>query len=124
MSPASHKHDPALRRRLYVVHLLSMFDHGCDTCRYVARIHLWASRSNRPPIICEREFADECELIETINPFLPPGSDVRDVFGQIESPSGFLYLLRLSSTEARQFGWRCESPHGIHRRGSIDINRD
>ena len=54
----------------------------------------------------ERAFADECELIATINPLLPPGSDIRDVFDHIESPNGFYYLLHLRSEEAAQLGWR------------------
>ena len=49
---------------------------------------------------------DEYELIETINPLLPHGSDVRDVLSHIESPDGFIYLLYLSSEEAERLGWR------------------
>ena len=54
----------------------------------------------------ERVFTDEYELIETINPLLPQGSDVRNVISHIESPDGFLYLLYLSSEEANSLGWR------------------
>ena len=54
----------------------------------------------------ERVFTDEYELIETMNPLLPHGSDVRDVISHIESPDGFLYLLYLSSEEAGSLGWR------------------
>ncbi len=49
---------------------------------------------------------DEYELTEALNPLLPHGSDVRDVLSHIESPEGFLYLLNLSSEEARRLGWR------------------
>lgn len=49
---------------------------------------------------------DEYELIETINPLLPRGSDIRDVLSHIESPDGFLYLLYLSAEEANRLGWR------------------
>ena len=105
MSRAGHPHDRSPRRRLYVVHLLSELDHECETCRYIARIRPWTARTSRRAACCERAFADECELIATINPLLPRGSDVRDVFVHIESSNGFLYLLRLSSAEARQLGW-------------------
>jgi hypothetical protein len=54
----------------------------------------------------ERAFGDECELIATINPLLPPGSDVRDGFDHIESPNGFDYLLHLSAEQAGQLGWQ------------------
>jgi hypothetical protein len=57
-------------------------------------------------------FADECELIAVINPLLPNGSDVRDVFEHIETPNGFFYLLRLSDEEAAQLGWRDELTAG------------
>ncbi len=106
MSPAWHRHDTAPRRRLYVVHLLSVLDYECQACRYIARIRPWAARTSGVHENCERTFADERELIATINPLLPRGSDVRDVFGHIESPNGFLYLLRLSGAEARHLGWR------------------
>lgn len=108
MRPADSQNDPAPRRRLYVVHLLCRLEQGSETCRYVARIRPWAAHSSRPVATCERCFADECELIATVNPLLPHGSDVRDVFGHIESPTGFLYLLRLSNAEAGQFGWRVD----------------
>jgi hypothetical protein len=54
----------------------------------------------------ERIFADEYALIATINPLLPSGSDVRDVFSHIESPDGFYYILELRGEEAQQLGWR------------------
>lgn len=118
MSPAGHQHDPAPRRRLYVVHLLSGLDHECQECRYIARLRPWAARTSSQVRNSERTFADECELIATINPLLPRGSDVRDVFGHIESPNGFLYLLRLSGAEARQLGWRDDSDSGDPRKGA------
>ena len=60
----------------------------------------------RPRRTRERVFTDECELIETINPLLPRGSDVRDVLTHIESPDGFLYLLHLKSEQPAGLGWR------------------
>lgn len=72
----------------------------------MARISPWAGRRNSRTGIIERVFADECELIEAINPLLPHGSDVRDIFEHIESSNGFFYLLRLSSEEAAQLGWQ------------------
>lgn len=53
----------------------------------------------------ERTFADDNELIATVNPLLPEGSDIRDIFEHIETPNGFYYLLHLSSDEARELGW-------------------
>ncbi len=114
MSPADYQHDQPPRRRLFVIHLLSCLDHECQTCRYIARIRPWATRTSNPAVYCERTFADECELIATVNPLLPHGSDVRDVFGHVESPNGFLYLLRLSGAEARQLGWRDDPGSGEH----------
>lgn len=105
MSAAARQQDPPLRRRLYVVHLLSVVDQECRTCRYITRIRPWVARMSGPLAYFERTFSDECELIATINPLLPQGSDIRDVFEHIESSNGFLYLLRLSSAEARQLGW-------------------
>ena len=112
MSPVGHQHDPTTRRRLYVVHLLAVHHHECETCRYIARIRPWTARTSRASELFERSFEDECELIAAINPLLPHGSDVRDVFEHIESPSGFLYLLRLSRAEAMQLGWRPDPSRG------------
>ena len=106
MSPAAQKHDPEPPRRRYLVQLLCLLDRGCEGCCYIARIRPWAARSGIHIQTRERAFTDECELIATINPLLPPGSDVRDVFDHIESPNGFFYLLHLSSEEAGQLGWR------------------
>jgi hypothetical protein len=106
MSPTVQKRNPAPARRRYLVHLLCALDRECEGCRYIARIHPWAARSGVHAETRERVFADECEFIATINPLLPRGSDIRDVFDHIESPNGFFYLLHLSSEEAGQLGWR------------------
>lgn len=108
MNPAEQKHNPEPPRRRYLVHLLCVADREGESCRYIARICPWAVRSGVHVETRERNFADECELIATINPLLPRGSDVRDVFGHIENPNGFFYLLHLSSEEAGQLGWRRE----------------
>lgn len=92
-------------RRRYLVHLLCMREPEGERCRYVARVRPWAARGSVHLQCGERAFEDDCELIAAINPLLPPGSDVRDVFGDIESPSGFYYLLRLSEEQAQQLGW-------------------
>ena len=105
MNPATQKHGPPPPRRRYLVHLSCVLGGGCERCSYIARIRPWAARSGRHAELRERAFADECELIATINPLLPSGSDVRDVFDHIESPNGFFYLLHLSSEEAGQLGW-------------------
>lgn len=97
---------PSIRR--YLVHLLCAHDAANEGVRYIARIQLWATRGGSRTGTVERSFADECELIEVINPLLPHGSDVRDVFEHIESPNGFFYLLHLRSEEAAQLGWRAE----------------
>jgi len=105
MTPTvNNKHSTAQRRR-YLVHLLYLPDE--ENCPlYVARIRPWHVRNPTIADIGQRIFADDCELIETVSPLLPPGSDVRDVFGQIESPSGFFYLLHLSIEQAMKLGWR------------------
>jgi hypothetical protein len=94
------------RRRRYLVNLCCVHDEGSGACRYVARIQLWTTRSSIHTKRYERVFTDEHELIETINPLLPHGSDVRNVISHIETPDGFLYLLYLSSKEASSLGWR------------------
>lgn len=94
--------------RRFLVHLLCVFEGSSDNFRYIARIRPWAARGSFRTESLERVFADECELIEAINPLLPHGSDVRDVFEHIESPHGFFYILRLSGEEAAQLGWRRE----------------
>ena len=93
-------------KRRYLVHLFSVHDESNDACRYFARIWLWASRINLQAETHERSFSDQCEFIATLNRLLPNGSDVRDVLNHIESPDGFLYLLRLSPEEAANLGWR------------------
>jgi hypothetical protein len=94
------------RRRRYLIHLCCRYDEGSRACRYVARIQLWATRSSVHTKTHERVFTDEYELIETINPLLHRGSDVRNVISHIENPDGFIYLLCLSSEEANCLGWR------------------
>ena len=99
------KADSALPRRRYLVHLLSVSKLEDEACGYMARIRPYAPRSRFDAQARERAFADECELIAVVNPLLPAGSDVRDVFDHIESPNGFFYLLHLSTEEASQLGW-------------------
>lgn len=105
MSQSTHKDLSPLRRR-YLVHLFCTRDESIDGGRYFARIRPWATRMIARTETHERVFSDECDLIETINPLLPRGSDVRDVLSHIESPDGFLYLLHLSSEQAGSVGWR------------------
>jgi hypothetical protein len=106
MNPTGPKtvSQPAYRR--YVVHILCMRDHGDQPCHYVVRIRPSAARIAHQPEAHEKVFADEYELIAAINPLLPSGSDVRDVFSHIDSPPGFFYILSLSAKEASQLGWR------------------
>jgi len=106
MSRSAQKRNRVLRRRRYLVHLCCEHDDSSRPCRYVARIHLWATRSSVQMKTHERVFTDEYELIEIINPLLSQGSDVRNVISHIEKPEGFLYLLYLSSEEANSLGWR------------------
>jgi hypothetical protein len=106
MNRPAQKLNRVPRRRRYLVHLCCAHDEGSRACRHVARIQLWTTRSSVRAKTQERVFTDEYELIETINPLLPHGSDVRNVISHIESPDGFLYLLYLSSEEAGSLGWR------------------
>jgi hypothetical protein len=105
MSSPGQKSDLAHRRPRYLVYLFCAHEQSNNACRYIARIRTWAARINARAETHERVFTDECELIETMNPLLPRGSDVRDVLSHIESPDGFLYLLHLSSEEAAHLGW-------------------
>jgi len=92
-------------RRRYLVHLYCMCDEEKHALHYVLRIQSWGTRPGIHAEWYERRFADEWELIVTINRFLPEGSDVRDVFTHIESPEGFFYVLNLNRAEAAQLGW-------------------
>jgi len=105
MNRLIQKLDQTSSKRRYLVHLFCAYDESSATCRYTARIRIWTSRSIRAKTY-ERAFSDECELIESVNPLLPTGSDVRNVFSHIESPDGFFYLLHLSFEEAGHLGWR------------------
>lgn len=106
MSRSAQKLILGPRRRRYLLHLCCTHDEDSLACRYIANIRLWTVRSSTHAKTQECAFLDEYELIETINPLLPQGSDVRDVLSHIESPDGFLYLLYLSSEEADRLGWR------------------
>lgn len=105
MIPPRQKDEVEPRRRRYLVHLSCLFTSESDGCRYVARIRPWTGRHSRSTEMRERTFADDNELIATVNPLLPEGSDIRDIFEHIETPNGFYYLLHLSSDEARELGW-------------------
>ena len=88
-----------------MVYLFCAHVQAKGACGYIARIQPWAARMSARAETRERVFTDECELIATINPLLPRGSDVRDVLSHIESPDGFLYLLHLNSEQAARLGW-------------------
>jgi len=106
MNRPARKPSPGPRRRRYLVHLYCVHDEGSRACSYAVHIQLWTTRSSVHAKTHERVFTDEYELIETINPMLPCGSDVRNVISHIETSDGFLYLLYLSSEEAGNLGWR------------------
>jgi hypothetical protein len=106
MNRSAQKFNRVPRKRRYLVHLCCAHDEGSRAWRYVARIQLWNTRNSVHAKTRERVFTDEYELIETINPLLPHGSDVRNVIGHIENQDGFLYLLDLNSEEAGSLGWR------------------
>lgn len=108
MNPSGEKLNLTPRRRRYVVHLYCSHDKVTKGRRFIARIQPWTARNSSQAETYERSFADECELIDTINPLLPPGSDVRDVLSHIESPDGFLYLLHLNLEEAGRLGWQSQ----------------
>lgn len=97
--------DSTERKRRYLVHLVAAQDDNTGRCFYVAHICPWSARPSARVVAKERRFTDECELIETLNPLLPKGSDVRDVMGHVEGPDGFLYLLSLIPSEAALLGW-------------------
>ncbi len=105
MRRSTQKANLAPRRRRYLFHLCCTHYEGSSACHYIVRIRQWTTRNRVQAKTQERVFIDEYELIETINPLLPPGSDVRDVLSHIESPDGFLYLLYLSSEEMGSLGW-------------------
>lgn len=88
--------------------LASSQDESTGGRRYTARVRLWSARPNPRAKTTEHNFADECELIEALNPLLPKGSDVRDVLGYVESPEGFLYLLQLTQAQVASLGWTYE----------------
>jgi len=106
MSGPKEKFNPKSRKRRYLVHLCCMHDQGGLACRYIANIRPWTVRNTGHAKTQKYTFADEYELVETINALLPHGSDVRNVLSHIESPEGFIYLLYLSSEQASNLGWR------------------
>lgn len=106
MNPTAQNMDTQPPRRRYVVHLSCGSEDGTGPSCYIARIRPLAARAVTQVETHERVFTDECALIATINPLLPAGSDVRDVFSHVESSDGFFYILCLSGDEARQLGWR------------------
>ncbi len=105
MNQSTGKPDLKRDKRRYVIHLFCSLDENTGSCHYIARIHPWGARSSAHAEIHERVFANEYELVDTINRLLPPGSDVRDVLSHIESPEGFFYVLHLGSDEAVRLGW-------------------
>ena len=109
MSRAAPGRKQAHPGRRYLVHLSCAIDVDGKEIHYVVRIRPWCARSVLESDALERIFASDCELIRTINPLLPHGSDVRDIFEHIESPSGFFYLLYLSREQVAQLsiGSRC-----------------
>ncbi|KAA6456646.1 hypothetical protein DYQ86_24585 [Acidobacteria bacterium AB60] len=101
MSDIGRQHDGTHGRRRFIVHLLCL----SDTHAYVLRIRPYNLRGTARLSEGARTFADDCDLIATINPLLPSGSDVRDIFDHIESSNGFYYLLNLTAEEAARLGW-------------------
>jgi hypothetical protein len=106
MNANTHRTGTQPSRRRYVVQLSCVREDGEKLNRYIVRIRPWAARSVIQVEVHERIFPDDCALIATVNPVLPAGSDVRDVFSHIESSDGFFYILCLSPEEARRLGWR------------------
>lgn len=111
MSQTLRKLDHSPHRRRFLIHL-SCAHESPESRRYVARIELWKSRCATPKERHERFFADECALVQALNPLLPSGSDVRDVLGHIECSDGFFYLLHLTPEEAATLGWRTQTATG------------
>lgn len=103
-TPGGRSRAPSGTRR-YLVHLSCVPAENSGERRYVLRIRPWMPRGSCRVQVRKRLFEDECELIQTINPLLPCGSDVRHVFSYVESPEGFLYLLHLNSQQASSLGW-------------------
>ena len=120
MTPSGKKAGTAPSRRRFVVQLLCLFGKERGSCRYIARIRPWSARASAQAETRERAFADEYDLVRTVNPLLAHGSDVRDVLDYIESPSGFFYLLYLSLEEAEQLGWRPDVSAAIGSAADIE----
>lgn len=110
MSPNRRSRSSVDGRRRYLLHLSCILNSETENCRYLARISRSSAHISTNPKCGERWFEDDCELIAAVNPVLPPGSDVRDVFGHIESPNGFFYLLWLTNEEALRLGWNENLP--------------
>ena len=105
MNFPSRTRDYATRRRRYLIHLSCAYG-GSEVSHYIVRIEPWTSRRMGEKERHEQVFADETALVQTVNPLLPCGSDVRDVLGCVESDDGFFYLLHLTEEDARKLGWR------------------
>ena len=105
-TPTRKSYGPSGTRR-YLVHLCSALEEATGRCRYLMRIQPWTPRGSAHSVRAqERLFEDEDEVVQAVNPLLPTGSDVRNVFSHIESPEGFLYLLQLNPEQAWTLGWR------------------
>jgi hypothetical protein len=105
MKTSARKSQEPPGTRRYLVHLSCVPEGIAGSCRYLMRIQPWTPRGTASRIQAqERLFDDEYELVQAINPFLPGGSDVRNVLSHIEGPEGFLYLLDLNPEQARILG--------------------
>ena len=107
MNADRRNHNLAGRHRRYLVHLSCVLKEDGESRHYLVRVRPAFERNSE---FGERDFQDDCDLISAINPLLPPGSDLRDVFGHIENSSGFFYLLWLSDKQAQQLGWNRSFP--------------
>ena len=106
MTTPSRRHDHAEGRRRYLIHISMVHSTEASSQEYQVCIEPWAARRSKCSEQSTLHFRDECELIQTLNPLLPCGSDVRDVLAHVESTGGFFYLVELSAEQARQLGWK------------------
>jgi hypothetical protein len=74
-----------------------------DEIRYRSTIHP-VSYSLLGRIVLEREYKDECEMVQVVNSVLPTG-DIREALELIQRPEGLEKEVELTDSQAALLGW-------------------
>ena len=77
-----------------------------DEIHYRSTIHP-LSYSLLGRIVLEREYKDECEMVQVVNSVLPVG-DIREALDLIQRPEGLEKEIELTDSQAASLGWSRE----------------